>query len=200
MPADAFVLLLSFVLLMVATPGPANLLAMAAGAHWGFRACLPFIIGLTCGKLALNIMMALGLGALLAAAPAAKSVLQALSGIYLLWLAWRIAGTRLERKKAEDAAAPGFFSGMAVHPLNPKAWAMLTAAYAQFGNPDGSWLLQSAVIILTFFAVQMVVHPLWCYGGMRLAALLGGTVWERVLMFALAGSLVALVAWAVAGY
>ncbi len=49
-----------FIILMVSTPGPANLLLMSAGAQRGFQRTLPFLSGLVMGKLALNVAMALG--------------------------------------------------------------------------------------------------------------------------------------------
>ena len=55
----------AFIILMVGTPGPANLLAMSAGSQFGFYKCLPFNFGLTLGKILLNIAMGLGLGVLL---------------------------------------------------------------------------------------------------------------------------------------
>ena len=91
--------------------------------------------------------------------------------------------------------APVFFAGLVVHPLNPKAWAMSTSAYAQFADPQENWLAQSAIIVLTFLVVQAVAHPLWCFSGARLAAAIGGTAWERRLMWFLAGVLVLLVLW-----
>lgn len=196
MTADTFVALVLFVSVMVGTPGPANILVMAAGAGWGLRACLPFILGLTGGKMLLNLLMALGLLTLLNAYPLLAQGLRVASALYLLWLAWRIVGLRL--KKADPSAVrgkPGFFAGLIVHPINPKAWAMSTAAYAQFISPQADVVAQSALLIATFFAVQWVFHPLWCYGGAAAAAKLGGTVWERVLMLGLALSLVLVVAW-----
>ena len=40
-----------FATIMVITPGPANLLLMSAGAQHGFYKSVPFVIGVTCGKL-----------------------------------------------------------------------------------------------------------------------------------------------------
>ena len=44
----------AFIILMVGTPGPANLLAMSVGARYGFLKCVSFNIGLTLGKVFLN--------------------------------------------------------------------------------------------------------------------------------------------------
>lgn len=195
MTLDTTLALALFALLMTGTPGPANILAMAAGASWGVRSCLPFLIGLLCGKLLLNLLMGVGLLTLLAAHPLLAQTLRIVSALYLLWLAWRIVGLRLRQPENAATTRPGFFAGLVVHPLNPKAWAMSSSAYAQFADPQGSWLGQSAVIVLTFFLAQTLAHSTWCFGGARLAALIGGTAAERWLMWGLAASLVLLVLW-----
>ena len=59
---DLLLPLWGFIVVMVATPGPANLLLMSAGAQQGFLRTLPFIGGLVVGKLLLNLALALGLG------------------------------------------------------------------------------------------------------------------------------------------
>ena len=196
MPLESLVALALFAALLVGTPGPANLLLMSAGARWGFRACLPFIAGITFGKLFLNIALAGGLLALLSAVPAVELTLRYASAAYLMYLAWRIASMRLSGGGAKNPGAhPGFFAGLIVHPLNPKAWAMTTSAYAQFTTASLPWTAQAATVCAVFFCVQLIFHPLWCFGGVRLAKIIGGTPAERIVMRALALLTVAVVIW-----
>ena len=68
---EAYGTLWIFIVLMVSTPGPANLLIMTAGAQQGFWPCIPFNMGLIVGKLLLNLAMALGLTCLLYTSDAA---------------------------------------------------------------------------------------------------------------------------------
>ena len=49
-----------FATIMVVTPGPANLVLMSSGARFGFYESIPFVIGVTCGKLFLTIGLGLG--------------------------------------------------------------------------------------------------------------------------------------------
>ncbi len=44
-----------FATIMVVTPGPANLVLMSSGARFGFYKSIPFVIGVTCGKLFLTV-------------------------------------------------------------------------------------------------------------------------------------------------
>lgn len=186
MSIDVFFKLLIFVIVLVGTPGPANLILMAAGSKWGVKRCLPFIAGVTVGKLLLNITLALGVLTLLESHPVVSVSLRIASCVYLLWLAWRIAGLRLSKKISPAEVCPGFFAGLIVHPLNPKAWAMITSAYAQFSQPSAAWEVQTVIICITFFGVQCVVHPAWCWGGQALVRYLGESHWEKIIMRTLA--------------
>ena len=50
-----------FATIMVITPGPANLVLMLSGAKFGFYKSIPFVIGVTFGKLFLTLGLGLGL-------------------------------------------------------------------------------------------------------------------------------------------
>ena len=62
-----------FILFMVATPGPANLLLMSAGATHGYLRLLPFLLGLIVGKLAMNLAISWGLADLIVHNPQVSS-------------------------------------------------------------------------------------------------------------------------------
>ncbi|MEM6464934.1 MAG: LysE family translocator, partial [Pseudomonadota bacterium] len=86
----------------------------------------------------------------------------------------------------EGGSVPGFFQGLIVHPLNPKAWGLMAVGftyYVELGTPPLEATLTIALITL---AVQAVSHPIWCAGGAQLARLVRGTRYERALMIVLA--------------
>ena len=86
---DAYLALWAFIVAMVATPGPANMLLMTAGAQQGYVRTLPFIGGLLAGKLALNLALAFGLMQIIDANPDIKSVFVFVSAAYMAYLALR---------------------------------------------------------------------------------------------------------------
>ena len=114
---------LAFGASQVATPGPANMALMATGARFGFRASLSFVAGVALGKQLIIWPIGFGLMSLAASAPWAFEILKYASMAYIFWLAWKGANLRLSVADA-GAKAPGFFAGLWVHPLNPKAWAI----------------------------------------------------------------------------
>ena len=112
-----------FAVAVIGTPGPANLVLMAAGARFGFRKTIPLIGGVIAGKQFIIWPLGFGLMSLAAAAPMVFAAFKWASIAYMLWLAWKVAGLRI--RPGEAAEAPGFVSGLIVHPMNPKAWAMV---------------------------------------------------------------------------
>ena len=188
--------LLLFAAFMVGTPGPANMLLMTSGANFGLVRSLPFLAGVTMGKVLLNLLLALGLWRLLAAQPEVLAALKVVCIAYLCWLALRMSGFLIRSQELKRPET--FWSGLAVHPLNPKAWVMLVFAWGHFTNSGQVLVLQAAVIAGTFFAVQVVFHTLWCGGGEAVARAFGGRPAERWLMRVLGLLTVAVVIWAVA--
>jgi len=69
---------------------------------------------------------------------------------------------------------PGFWAGLVVHPLNPKAWAMLTIAWTDYGNQINDPLIRVMIISGIFFSVQIVAHSTWCFAGDRLMKIATG--------------------------
>jgi len=174
----------------VGTPGPANMALLATGARFGLRAALPFVAGVALGKQLIIWPIGFGLMQLAEAAPGLFVGLKFASAAYICWLAWKVANLRLN-PGGEAIAAPGFAAGLIVHPLNPKAWAMITAGFTNFVEPGTSTLQATALIAAVLLGTQMIFHPLWTWGGDRLAATLAGTAAERYLMWTLAALTVA---------
>jgi len=131
-----------------------------------------------------------GLLALADQAPLVFAALKWVSAAYICWLAWKIANLRL-RTDLGPTTAPGFMAGLAVHPLNPKAWGMITTGFTAYVVPGTSSLQATATIAGVLLACQIVLHPVWTYGGERMARALTGTRAEKYLMWSLAALTVA---------
>ena len=174
----------------VGTPGPANMAMLATGARFGLAAALPFVAGVVLGKQLIIWPIGFGLMGLAESLPWVFTLLKFASAAYIFWLAWKVANLRLG-PVAPEVAAPGFAAGLLVHPLNPKAWAMITAGFTNFVNPGTSTIYATAVIAAVLLGTQVVFHPLWTWGGERMAATLAGTPAEKYLMWTLAALTVA---------
>jgi threonine/homoserine/homoserine lactone efflux protein len=177
---------LVFAASQVGTPGPANMVLMATGARYGLRRALPFVVGVALGKQLVVWPVGFGLMSLAEKVPVAFDLLKWASAAYICWLAWKVANLRLTPVQAASQA-PGFAAGMVVHPLNPKAWAMIVAGFSGFVAPGTPQLQATATIAVILLACQTVLHPLWCLAGDRIAHVVAGTPAEKYLMWTLAG-------------
>lgn len=169
----------------VGTPGPANMALLATGARYGFGAAVPFVAGVVLGKQLIIWPVGFGLMELAAQAPWVFATLKWVSAAYILWLAWKVATLRLA-PGAVASAAPGFAAGLIVHPLNPKAWAMIVAGFTGFVAPGTDPVIATATIAAILLAAQVLLHPVWTLAGDRIARTLAGTPAEPYLMYTLA--------------
>ena len=72
-----------FATIMVITPGPANLLLMSAGAQYGFYKSVPFVIGVTCGKLFLTNGLGIGFLTILNSNPILINIIKVIGTAYI---------------------------------------------------------------------------------------------------------------------
>ena len=169
----------------VGTPGPANMALMATGARYGFRAALPFVAGVVLGKQLVIWPVGFGLMNLADRAPWVFESLKWISAAYICWLAWKVANLRLT-ENAGSGTAPGFWAGLIVHPLNPKAWAMIVTGFTSFVAAGTPPLQATASIAAVLLVCQILMHPIWTFAGDRIAATVAGTDAEAYLMRTLA--------------
>jgi len=172
---------LVFAASQVGTPGPANMAMMATGARYGFRRALPFVAGVAVGKQFIIWPIGFGLMEIAQRAPLLFEGLKWASAAYIFWLAWKVAHLRLQAGNSVDNP-PGFLAGLIVHPLNPKAWAMITGGFTHFVDPATPALQATLIIATCLFGLQAVLHPIWALGGDRIAKTVAGTSAEPWLM------------------
>ena len=188
---DSYGALWLFIVLMVSTPGPANLLIMTAGAQYGFARCIPFNIGLISGKLLLNVATALGLTSIVQQYPEIAKVFAVLSVAYMIWLSLRGWNAHIDTQRPDRELS--FRDGVFVHPLSPKAWVMAVLAFSEFMPATPTVAEQYLLIPLSFVLAQLVFHSSWCLAGVMLRRALGAS---KVLNRGLALLTIAVVLWA----
>ena len=182
----------------VGTPGPANMVLMSAGARYGFRSALPFVCGVVLGKQLIIWPIGFGLMELAQIYPFAFQILKWLCAAYIFWLAWKIANLRFGSREGLSRA-PGFWDGLAVHPVNPKAWAMIVTGFTSFTSPGTPAFTATATIAGCLLLLQIVLHPIWTYAGDWIARKLAGSAAEKYLMWTLSVATVASVMFVIFG-
>lgn len=184
MPVEIIALII-FSVAQIGTPGPANMALLATGAGYGLRRALPFVAGVVVGKQLIIWPLGFGLMQLAASWPAVFLAMKYLSAAYIIYLAWRVANMRLKPGQS-DGPPPGFVAGLIVHPLNPKAWGMITAAFTSFVVPGASTFSTTFSIAIVLLLCQTVLHPLWAGAGQLIARTIQGTRAERLVFIGLA--------------
>ncbi len=118
-----FTALLLLATAMSFTPGPNTALATAMAANAGLRHSLRFVLAVPVGWCLLLLLCSVGVGALVAQVPALRWGIQLGGCSYLLWLAWRLAGTRqLAQARGRIGCRWGFAQGVLLQFVNIKAW------------------------------------------------------------------------------
>ena len=185
----------AFAASQIATPGPANMAMLSTGAAYGFHAALPFVAGVVLGKQLIIWPIGFGVMQMADRFPDVFVALKFISAAYITWLAWRVAHMRLNTK-GDAGTVPGFVAGLWVHPLNPKAWAMILAGFTNFVEPETPSFYATFWIALTLMGIQLICHPVWTFFGDRISTLIAEQRSERWLMRSLAAVTVGFVGYA----
>jgi len=159
MNTQEFTALLVLATAMSFTPGPNTTLSTALAANFGLKRALPFCAAVPAGWTLLMLLCGTGVGALILAAPALRWALKAFGVAYLLWLAWRLAGTRA----LGSAASPlrvGFGQGVLLQFVNIKAWMLaltITAGWVAVQGADAAQTARRLAVVVGVMVVYAFV-------------------------------------------
>lgn len=153
------------VFLLIITPGPGVLSAAGVGAAFGSRAGIAYVSGLFVGTNLVALAVVSGLAALLLANGLVRNILLFASAAYLTYLAFRIAFAGAKIAFIEADSKPGFFSGIALQMINPKAYAVNTTLFTGFAFMPGSLLFETLTKFVIMNAIWIPIHILWLVGG-----------------------------------
>ncbi len=168
MQPEQLIPLIGFIIAMVGTPGPNNLMLMSSGANFGFRRSIPHILGITFGCQTLLLGVALGLGKLLSLYPQAVLALQIFASAFIIYLAVSLVRPQAAKlEKIADARPLTFLQASLFQWINPKAWMMFVTAIATYTNTE-NFALSVLVIAVLFVVVGSPLIVSWNYGGASL--------------------------------
>jgi threonine/homoserine/homoserine lactone efflux protein len=171
------------------SPGPNNAVLWASGISFGFRRTIPHVAGGALGVGALVVGVAAGIGAFLEAVPAAGLALKMAGSVYLLYVAWRVAGSGTIART--EAARPlGVWQAAWFQWLNPKAWVFAIALVGTFLSDSGNDVAGIALLTIVVIGVVAVSFTIWAAGGAALSRLVLDDRRRRVLNLVLAATIV----------
>jgi homoserine/homoserine lactone efflux protein len=163
--------LLASVLIAI-TPGPGAVISMSCGMRYGYWAALRAILGLQTAILAHLLIVAIGLGALLAASETAFDIMKFGGAAYLIWLGvqkWRAPSVAIETKTPLAPLKNLYIQGVLVNLTNPKAVVFIVALVPHFIDAGRPLMLQYLLIALTLCLTDMLVMSIYALAALRIA-------------------------------
>ena len=186
------------------SPGAGAIAAMSAGLNHGFRRGYFTTFGLILGIWTQVIVVAVGLGALVAASGTAFLVVKWLGVAYLIWLGiaqWRAPPTPMVANADKGAVVTRrsmILRAWMINAVNPKGTVFLLAVVPQFINLSQPLLPQYLIITATLTFTDLVVMAGYTVLASRVLGALKSPAHIRAMnrtfggLFVLAGSLLAM--------
>jgi threonine/homoserine/homoserine lactone efflux protein len=142
--------------LLTITPGLDTLLVLRTCVASGARAALLAGAGVCCGCLVWGVLVAAGVGALLAVSTLAYEVLRIAGAAYLLWLGlrllWRPRSALPANASPAGGAAQSFMRGVLTNLLNPKVGVFYISFLPQF--------IPAGISPVAFGSLLALIHAL----------------------------------------
>jgi len=166
MQPQAMVAFFMFAVAAAVTPGPSNLLVMAAGARAGWAGGLRCLAGVVLGMALLMGVAALGLAGVLQAWPGLLMAFRAAGSLFLLWLAWQIASAPPPMQAGRESPPAGIGAAFLFQWVNPKSWIVGASAAATFNAAPGQPAAVHAMLMAGIFALAAAPScALWLVSG-----------------------------------
>ncbi|TFW32864.1 LysE family translocator [Massilia horti] len=159
---------LAAAVLITLSPGPDNMMVLGVGMSKGRARGIVFGLGCALGCLSHTLLAVLGVSALIAASPAAFTLLKVCGGLYLVWLGFNAlkspGGAQASTAASEESLSRLFAKGMFANAINPKVVLFFLSFLPQFvvaTQGHASW--QTAALGVTFTAQAAVLFALLGY-------------------------------------
>lgn len=160
--------LLGFVvagLALAGSPGPNTLSLAAAGAAFGTRVCLNYLLGLVIGMIVVMAITATGIMAVVLAVPGATPLVIGFATAYFIYLAVRIATAPPLATEASAQGRPSLASGIVLSLFNPKAYAAMAALFSGFTLLDQHPVSDAVTKGLVTTLILLLVNIAWLMAG-----------------------------------
>ena len=153
-------------ILFIQVPGPSLLFTIGRALTVGRREALLSVVGNAIGVVAQVVLVAVGLGAVVAASATAYTAIKVLGAAYVVWLGVQAIRHRADARLAMENAAPARRGhpvriGFTVGATNPKTIVFFVAFLPQFTDPTGPVALQTVVLGLVFGLMAVASDGAW---------------------------------------
>jgi threonine/homoserine/homoserine lactone efflux protein len=159
-PSDVLLAYLAAVALVVASPGPDNILAISRGLSQGRVAAGLSSVGAGLGIMFHTAAATLGLALVLQTSPLAFWAVKAAGAAYLVWLGYKAIASRslISFVPAErQSLSRVFVAGLLSNVLNPKPGLFVVAFIPQFTSPARGAVHVQMLVYGAIFAILTAV-------------------------------------------
>lgn len=179
MTAELFAALATFAFVSSITPGPNNLMLMTSGINFGVRRTVPHMLGVALGFTLMIVLIGIGIMQIIDAVPGSILLISIASGLYLLYMAWKIATTDTSPAELGGAASSSkpftFLQAALFQWVNPKAWTMALTAISAYAPKSQGWL-GVLVVAGVFGIINLPSTGAWAVMGAKMRRFLSNPV------------------------
>lgn len=152
---------------------------MSSGVNFGVRRSVPLVLGVVLGFPVMFLALGLGLGSVFQRFPLIHQVITVVGVAYLLFLAWKIAGSGKPDEISKEERPLTFMQAALFQWVNAKAWVMVMGAIAAFTTTGPDMNRQVVSIALVFMTASVPSAWTWLMFGVGLQKLLADDHWRR---------------------
>jgi threonine/homoserine/homoserine lactone efflux protein len=164
---------------LMGSPGPATMSLAGLGTAFGFRSSLSYLVGIIAGTTVVLLMIASGITALVLAQPMLLTALTIFAGLYILYLAWKIATAPVGPLATHSKHAPAFVPGFSLAIANPKAFAAIGAVYTGHTLVAHDLAVDTVYKLVALTLVIVIVNTAWLTFGATFSRILKNPVAGR---------------------
>lgn len=179
MTTELFAALAVFAFVSSITPGPNNLMLMTSGINFGIRRTVPHMLGVSLGFTLMIALIGLGVMKVIEAVPGSMMLITIASGLYLLYMAWKIATTNTSPTENGAGAAKSkpftFLQAALFQWVNPKAWTMALTAISAYAPKSQGWV-GVFIVAGVFGIINLPSTAAWAVMGAKMRMFLSNSI------------------------
>ncbi len=137
LPGAIFLELAAYACATTFSPGPNNILLLSCTSKFGFKKCLPLILGIWTGLLSVMLICGFGCAWLGELVPQIVPYAKYVGAAYILYLAYRTLLRKTGSSDGDDAPPLTYVNGFLLQFLNVKILSLGIAAYSGYILPHG---------------------------------------------------------------
>jgi len=164
--------LVLFLIPLAFSPGPGNLFFAALAARFGAAATFPALIGYHVATMLVTLFVGWGFSFGTNANSGFTKLLAAFGALYVLFLAWKIATSKISSTPKVGQVA-SFVDGFLLLVFNPKAYVIIALLFTQFppsGLIPANPLFASLVIASAFTFHNLIAFIVWIYASDKIGS------------------------------